>query len=409
MGRGTAEGGAPVSRHDVDATPPRETGDRSYNRGVSGLVTRVLSGVAEVPQTAWDRLVGDASPFVEWAYVRACEVDSATPEHGVEPRHVTVWRGDALVGAAPLYLKHDGRGEFIYDFAWSTLARRLRAPYYPKLVSMAPFAPFDVPHLLVAEDDPAPHAVRAALLEAAEALRAEEAAGLHWLFVGADEAAALAARGYARRTTASLVWSNRGHATFDGWLAALRSKDRVRTRRELRRVEEAGVEIERVEGDAVTPDDVELVRRYYEATCAAYGTGSDYLEPGTWAMLAREWRRRLVLFFARERGRRVAGSLLVQKGSDLYGRYWGADGDRPFLYFALCFYRPIAHAIERGLARVHAGAGTTFHKLVRGFAPAAVTSLHRVNDPDLQRALGALCAAEEREVRHLLALPGRER
>jgi predicted N-acyltransferase len=323
---------------------------------------------------------------------------------------VTVWRGDELVGATPLYLKHDGRGEFIYDFAWSTLARRLRAPYYPKLVSMAPFAPFDAPHLLVAPGDPAPDDVRAALLEAAEA---QQAAGLHWLFVGPDDARALEARGgYARRTTLSLVWSNPGGRleSFDDWLAALRSKDRVRTRRELRHVEEAGVTLERVEGDQVTPDDVDLMRRYYEATCAAHGTGSDYLKPGTWALLAREWRRRLVLFFAREGGRRVGGALLVQKGPDLYGRSWGADDARPFLYFALCFYRPIAHALERGLSRVHAGAGTTFHKYARGFAPTEVTSFHRVRDAHLQRALEALCAAEAVEARRLLrGLPGRLR
>lgn len=376
---------------------------------MSDLTVRILSGVADVPEASWDRLVGDASPFAEWAYVRACEADSATPEHGVEPRHVTVWRGDALVGATPLYRKHDGRGEFIYDFAWYSLARRLRAPYYPKLVSMAPFAPFDVPHLMVAPGDPAPGDVRAALLDAVDH-EAERAAGLHWLFVGDDDARALEARGgYARRTTASLVWSNAGHASFDAYLAALRSKDRVRTRRELRHVEEAGVELERVEGDAVTSADVELMRRYYEATCEAHGTGSDYLKPGTWALLGREWRRRLVLFFAREGGRRIGGSLLVQKGADLYGRYWGADAPRPFLYFALCCYRPIAHAIERGLRRVHAGAGTTFHKYARGFAPAEVTSFHRVHDPNLQRAIGALAAAEAGEARRVLQLPGRER
>ncbi|MBX3470981.1 MAG: GNAT family N-acetyltransferase [Planctomycetes bacterium] len=363
---------------------------------------RILSGVAEVPQAAWDRLVGDASPFVEWAYVRACEVDSATPAHGVEPRHVTVWRGDALAGATPLYLKRDGRGEFIYDFGWATAARRAGVPYLPKLVSMAPFAPFDAPHLLVAPDDPDPAAVRAALVAGVEAqAERDEAQGVHWLFTGDDEAAALAGRGYARRRSLSLVWTNPGDASFEAWLGRLRSKARVRTRRELRRVEEAGVTLERVEGDAVTPDDVDQLRRYYEATCEAHGTGSDYLKPGTWDLLARAWRHRLVLFFARAGGRRVGGSLLVHKGADLYGRYWGADGAWPFLYFALCFYRPIAHALERGLARVHAGAGTTFHKHARGFDPALVSSWHRLRHPALHEAIARAAAAEALEVERL--------
>lgn len=363
------------------------------------LAVRVLRGVDEVSQAAWDRLVVDASPFVEWAYVRACEAASATPEFGIHPCHVTAWRGDELVGAAPLYLKHDGRGEFVYDFAWYQLSRRLRAPYYPKLVSMGPFAPFDVPHLLVLADDPERDLVRAALLDAVDAVEGSQGvAGVHWLFVQDEDARALAERGYTRRTTLQLVWERGELPTFDAWLASLSSKDRVRTRRELRRVEEAGLELEKVEGDAVTPDDVDLMRRYYEATCAAHGTGSDYLKPGTWDLLARDWRRRLVLFFARERGRRVAGSLLIHKGVDLYGRYWGAEGDRPFLYFTLCFYRPIQHALERGLARVHAGAGATFHKYSRGFAPLPVTSMHRVADPRLQAAITAHAAVEAEDV-----------
>jgi predicted N-acyltransferase len=365
------------------------------------LAVRVLSGVEDVPQAAWDRLVGDASPFVEWAYLRACEVDSATPVHGIHPRHVTAWRGDELVGAVPLYLKRDGRGEFIYDFAWYQLSRRLRAPYYPKLVSMGPFAPFDVPHLLVHPADPERAAVREALLDAVEAQPG--AAGIHWLFVSDEDARALAARGYARRASLQLAWERGELTTFDAWLASLTSKDRVRTRRELRRVEEAGLEVERVEGDAVTLDDVDLMRRYYEATCAAHGTGSDYLKPGTWALLARDWRHRLVLFFAREGGRRVGGSLLVHKGLDLYGRYWGAEGDRPFLYFTLCFYRPIQHALERRLARVYAGAGVTFYKHARGFAPLPVTSMHRVADPGLQSAIAAHAAVEAADVARTIA------
>lgn len=373
---------------------------------MSRLTVRVLRGVDDVPQAAWDRLVGDASPFVEWAYVRACEAASATPAHGIRPCHVTAWRGGELVGAVPLYVKHDGRGEFVYDFAWYQLSRRLRAPYYPKLVSMGPFAPFDVPHLLVPPEEAEREAVRGALLDAVDAQ--EGAAGVHWLFVSDEDAGALAARGYARRTTLQLVWERGDLSTFDAWLASLSSKDRVRTRRELRRVDQAGLELERVEGEAVTPEDVDLMRRYYEATCAAHGTGSDYLKPGTWDLLARDWRRRLVLFFAREGGRRVAGSLLVQKGLDLYGRYWGAEGDRPFLYFALCFYRPLQHALERGLARVHAGAGATFHKYARGFEPTPVTSMHRVGDARLQAAIAANAALEAEDVaRTLRDLRGR--
>ena len=48
-------------------------------------------------------------------------------------------------------------------------------------------------------------------------------------------------------------------------------------------------------------------------------------------------------------------SMLAHKGDILFGRYWGAFEDVPFLHFELCYYAPIAWAIAHGLKRYDPG------------------------------------------------------
>src|SRR3546814_1251555 len=81
-------------------------------------------------------------------------------------------------------------------------------------------------------------------------------------------------------------------------------------------------------------------------------------------------------------------------GADtLYGRYWGCLADIPYLHFELCYYRAVDIAIERGLARVEAGAQGG-HKLARGYGPVATWSAHYIADPGFRRAVAEFLERE---------------
>src|ERR1044071_5451622 len=69
---------------------------------------------------------------------------------------------------------------------------------------------------------------------------------------------------------------------------------------------------------------------------------------------ARGGRRRLTL--ALRDGRPIAGALNLIGAEALYGRYWGALEDVPFLHFELCYYQAVEWAIDHGLSQVQAGA-----------------------------------------------------
>jgi hypothetical protein len=69
----------------------------------------------------------------------------------------------------------------------------------------------------------------------------------------------------------------------------------------------------------------------------------------------------------------------------------------PNLHFEICYYQAIEAAIDRGLARVEAGAQGA-HKLARGYRPVATWSAHFIPDPAFHRAVADFLQAERSAV-----------
>src|SRR5690349_15691130 len=98
---------------------------------------RVLQRISDVPREAWDALAdGDdaVNPFTRWAFLEALEESGcASPRSGWRPRHLTLWRDDRLVAAAPAYARDSSDGDFSRDWGWAESAARAGIGYYPKL------------------------------------------------------------------------------------------------------------------------------------------------------------------------------------------------------------------------------------------------------------------------------------
>ena len=161
---------------------------------------RRLDALREVPRDAWNALVGDGSPFLEWDWLSALEESGAVdPEGGWLPQHLTVWEGDRLVGACPTYLKGNSQGEFVFDHHWASAAHRARLRYYPKLLVAVPFTPVTGQRFLAA---PGMHRRVTGILAAAlEGLcDGKQVSSAHVNFCPTDDRSALAARGWHLRT-----------------------------------------------------------------------------------------------------------------------------------------------------------------------------------------------------------------
>jgi predicted N-acyltransferase len=93
----------------------------------------------------------------------------------------------------------------------------------------------------------------------------------------------------------------------------------------------------------------------------------------------------------------VAGALNFIGPDALYGRYWGAVLDKPFLHFELCYYQAIDAAIALGLSRVEAGAQGG-HKLARGYEPVETWSAHHIVHPGFRAAVADFLDRERQGV-----------
>ena len=178
---------------------------------------RVLETVRDVPREAWDALVGDESPFLEWDWLAALEEGGTVGrETGWLTQHLTLWDAERLVGACPLYVKAHSMGEFVFDQAWAAAAHRAGIAYYPKLLVGVPFTPVTGVRFLARPDDTA--LVRVTLGTVLERSCADhDFSSVHVNFCRPDEAEALAARGWLRRVGFQYQWRNAGFGTFDDY------------------------------------------------------------------------------------------------------------------------------------------------------------------------------------------------
>jgi predicted N-acyltransferase len=294
-------------------------------------------------------------------------------------------------------VKDNSEGEFVFDYAWASASRQIGAPYYPKLVVAVPFTPATARRLLVR--DPAD---RPALLPVlAEVLRKlvdlGELSSAHVLFPTEEEATALSGAQMAHRLGIQFQFHNDGYASFDDFLARFNAKRRHQIKRERREIEKQGIAIETLRGADLTPEVVDAMFDFYQSTVRKFSWGRQYLNRAFFEEIAARLPG-VEVVLAREGGRPIAGALNFAGRSALFGRYWGAAEERPFLHFNVCYYHAVDDVIRRGLARFEPGAGGE-HKLVRGFQPTVTHSAHHLTHPRLDAAVRDYLARERAAVR----------
>ncbi|WP_287128102.1 GNAT family N-acetyltransferase [Candidatus Cyanaurora vandensis] len=337
---------------------------------------------------AWQRLVGpETSPFLEWTWLAALEqAGCAVPQEGWQPFHLTVYRGQQLVGAAPLYIKSHSYGEFVFDQSWAELAQRLRVRYYPKLVAMVPFTPATGYRFLMdPEEDP--DSLLDVMLTAIDQLcEKQKLACWNVLYPALDFQERLLARGFLPRLGHNYQWQNEGFGTFEDFLDRFKSSQRRNIRRECKALVDLGLEFKVYTGDTIPPGMYSFMYDLYADTCAKFMNWSKYLNRTFFKLLEDDFRENTVFISGEYQGKSVGMSFCIRKGDRMYGRYWGCTQEIKNLHFSACYYEPVRFAIDHGLQRFDPGAGGSF-KMRRGFPATPTYSLHRIYNPRLRTVL----------------------
>ncbi|MEO8810440.1 MAG: peptidogalycan biosysnthesis protein, partial [Rhodanobacter sp.] len=305
------------------------------------------------------------------------------PEWGWQAHHLGLYDEGRLVAAAPLYLKGNSHGEFVFDWSWARAWERAGGNYYPKLLNGVPYSPIPGPRLLAGCDERTPMLQQALVAAMREEAGRRRLSSVHANFLQTDELAAFDEQ-WLVRSDVQFHWHNHGYRHFPAFLAALTHKKRKNILRERQQVAASGLSVEWRSGDTLTRGEWRDVHALYEATFDAKGnqavlTESFFLRLGQMGPTAQ-------LALAKAGYDTVAMALFIQGGRVLYGRYWGATVQVPGLHFELCYYRGIEYAIASELTRFEPGAQGE-HKLARGFLPVRTHSRHYLRHPDFRAAV----------------------
>ena len=354
------------------------------------IVARIARGVSDLPAQTWDKLAPAGDPFLSHAFLSLLEHSGSVGDgSGWTPLPVMVERAGQVTAAAPAYLKTHSQGEYVFDHGWADAWQRAGGEYYPKLQVSVPFTPC-VGRRLLGDD-------ANALLAALETMTIQNhLSSAHITFLTEDELEIAIRRGWLRRDGLQYHWLNRGYGSFDDFLGALASRKRKAIRKERAAVVE-GLEILELRGAEVEPAHWDAMWHFYQHT-GARKWGRPYLTRDFFDRAGEAMGDSALMFLALSGGRPIAGALNFVGGDTLYGRYWGAIEERPFLHFELSYYRAIDFAIAHGLKTIQAGAQGE-HKLSRGYEPVITSSAHFLPNPGFKSAVEDFLIQEREAVR----------
>ncbi|MET0330224.1 MAG: GNAT family N-acetyltransferase [Dyella sp.] len=378
---------------------------------VDDLQVRFHPRIDAFPAQAWDALRPDDNPFVSHAFLALLERSGCIrADWGWQAHHLGLYRGERLVAAAPLYLKGNSHGEFVFDWSWASAYERAGGDYYPKLLNAVPYSPVPGPRLLAGADAASP-ALRRALARAMhDEAQTHGLSSVHANFLDTAELDAFDGD-WLVRGDVQFHWHNANYADFDAFLAALSSKKRKNIRQERAQVERSGLTLEWRGGASLSADEWRQIHALYEATFDAKGNHAA-LTRRFFGGLGQTLGDTVQLALARDGERIVAMALFLQSGSALYGRYWGALTDAPslplgtysalprdieyppenrnrtnLLHFELCYYQGIEYCIKHGLSTFEPGAQGRETKMPRGFLPTPTHSRHYIVHESFREAV----------------------
>lgn len=349
---------------------------------------RIVGTIDDLPAVQWDALT-DGNPFISHAFLSALQdSDCATQRTGWQAQFLTVWQGEQLIGAMPLYLKRHSYGEYVFDWAWAEAYERHGLDYYPKLLCAVPFSPISGLRVLTATAE-----IRILLIS--EALKLAQTLGvssLHCLFPDAAQAQEMQQAGMMLRQGVQFHWRNPGYADFDAYLACMNNDKRKKIKQERRRVRDAGITFTHHTGAEITLAHWVFFVRCYDSTYIQHRS-TPYLNLDFFQRIAITMPDNVLLIIAWRDGQPIASALNIYTPNTLYGRYWGTLEYHPGLHFEACYYQAIEFCIARKIA-VFEGGAQGEHKIARGFLPVTTWSAHWLAHPRFSQAVEEFLARE---------------
>jgi predicted N-acyltransferase len=363
------------------------------------MEVKQIHSMAQVDGGTWNRLNGDAYPFLRHEFLLALEQSGAICEQtGWLCSHFQVFDQGQLVAVMPLYLKHHSWGEYVFDQQWAQAYHQQGLAYYPKWLTAIPLTPCQGSRIIMKESVD-PLKVTRILLNFIEQLSEQQGvSSWHCLFPELHQVELLQSLDLNIREGVQFHWFNRDYHDFDDFLQTLTASKRKMIKRERRKVSEQGVSLLRIAGKDVSELQWQVFFQFYAATYLKRDS-QPYLNLAFFQQIAVSMSDQLLLVLA-IKGNHYVGAALSFVGKDtLYGRYWGCHEEYNSLHFEACYYQGLDYCIEHGLQRFDSGAQGE-HKISRGFEPITTYSAHWIKDAHFATAINHFLDREKKSVRH---------
>lgn len=362
------------------------------------MQVKQIHSMAEVDGAVWNRLAGQAYPFLRHEFLLALEQSGSVCERtGWIPAHLLVMNADELVAFMPLYLKQHSWGEYVFDHQWAEAYQQHGLDYYPKWLTAIPLTPCQGSRLVMQEAiDPLEvmHTVLEFIKQRSEQL---DISSWHCLFPEVQQLQQLRSLGLAIREGVQFHWFNRDYLDFNDFLSTLNASKRKMLKRERRRVSEQGVSLLRIAGNEVSDQQWQVFFQFYALTYVKKG-GQPYLNLAFFQQIAATMGEQLLMVMAMKAGKPVAAALSFVGADTLYGRYWGCYEEYNSLHFETCYYQGLDYCIEHSLQRFDSGAQGE-HKIARGFEPITTYSVHWIKDAQFAKAIELFLIREQHAMR----------
>ena len=359
----------------------------------------LASSLSNIDKNQWNKLNICNHPFTSYEFLNALETsNSVSTKTGWTPKHILVKNAaNNLIGASPNYLKMHSYGEYIFDHSWANAFENAGGQYYPKLLSAVPFTPATGPRILLSPQKNNNDEIFKLIIGTYEQLvKNNNLSSAHINFITKQLSDTLNKRNWIKREGLQFHWYNKKYQSFDDFLDELKSTKRKAIKKERKKINEYGLTIERLTGDALN---VKIWDSFYEFYLSTIDKkwGGAYLTKDFFYSINRSMKNKILLVIAKKNNDIIAGALNFVGENTLYGRNWGSKLDIPFLHFELCYYQAIEYAIENKIQIVEAGA-QGHHKIQRGYIATSTYSAHYIQNDSFDKAIRGFVEMEANEV-----------
>lgn len=365
------------------------------------VVIEVHAEIDGIPADEWNALVENQHPFMNHAFLSALEkFQCVSPKFGWIPHHISIRLNKRLIGALPLYEKHNNYGEFVFDQAWANAWQHAGIDYYPKLVSATPYTPALGQRCLAVEDceEANQEEIFTLLIQAMQSFCIQtNMSGGHILFSAQEQQSWLKTLpNFLHRQDCQYHWQNQNYQSFDDFLSQLKPKKRKNIKQERKAILQSGITFRQLNGHSASAEDWKNFDLFYQNTfLEKWGTPTLNLD--FFKAIAQAIPNQVLLVLADLEGECIAGALMFRSKTHLYGRHWGCSKQIKHLHFETCFYQGIDYAIQNGLEVFEPGAGGE-HKIARGFSPVSLFSSHWLAQNPFPEGINQFIAEESKYV-----------